>query len=665
MRDCPNPRKVLFSQATGYELFDDEEDNDEDPRTVYDDLADKEPYTYGPPDLNEGTPLSLVARRALTVKDASVGDQRENLFHTRCLVGTSSLSVIIDSGSCCNILNEKVVRVLNLPTSPHPQPYSLQWISEGKGDVVTRQCHITFSISTYVDTVTYDVVMMMDATHLFLGRPWQYDKKTVHDGFFNTYTFQHKGHRVTLLPMTPQEIIHDHVERDRIKVLEQTKEAIKPMATTGPQHSPNLKASTNADHSTGPRTLRVIPTTHEAPLTNEETRGKARKQQVPMQHTGHRDKAQQLLRATAITEIGSEMPADPTSTIQGCCERRLLMARSREITPIVQGRSPCFLLIPIAYLSIFKTVDDLPFSVTCLLQEFADVMPDEIPEGLPPLRGIKHHIDLIHGASLPNRAAYRASPEETKELQHQVIELLEKGYIRKSLSPCGVPVILVLKKEGTWRMCMDCRAINQITVKYRHPIPRLDDMLDELHGAILFSKIDLRSDYHQICMKECDEWKTTFKTKYGLYEWLVMPFGLTNAPSTFMRLMNHVLRHFLGKFMVMYFDDILVYSRSLDEHVSHLRQVLQCLRNEQLYVNLSKCVFYSDTTIFLGFIVSRDGLRVDEEKVRAIKEWPTPTTATMVRSFLRSTRFYRRFVRDFSSIVAPLHELTKKGTTIT
>ncbi|XP_048234872.1 uncharacterized protein LOC125371066 [Ricinus communis] len=195
VRDCPNPRKVLFSQATGYESFDDEEDNDEDLRTVYDDLTNEEPYACGPPDLNEGTPLSLVARRALTVKDASVGDQRENLFHTRCLVGTSSLSVIIDSGSCCNILNEKVVRVLNLPTSPHPQPYSLQWISE--------------------------------------GRPWQYDKKTVHDGFFNTYTFQHKGRRVTLLPMTPQEIIHDHVERDRIKALEQTKEAIKPMATTG------------------------------------------------------------------------------------------------------------------------------------------------------------------------------------------------------------------------------------------------------------------------------------------------------------------------------------------------------------------------------------------------------------------------------------------------
>jgi len=250
-------------------------------------------------------------------------------------------------------------------------------------------------------------------------------------------------------------------------------------------------------------------------------------------------------------------------------------------------------------------------------------------------------------------------PQETHEIQRQVDHLLTKSLIRESLSPCAVPALLVPKKDGSMRMCVDSRAINKITIKYRYPIPRLEDLLDELYGATIFSKIDLRSGYYQIRIFEGDEWKMAFKTKGGLYEWLVMPFGLTNAPSTFMRLMNEVLRPVVGKFVVVYFDDILVYNQNEEEHASHLHQVWSILSQEKLYGNLEKCHFFTPQVIFLGYVVSAQGIHVDEDKVKANQEWPTPTSLYQVRSFHGLASFYRRFMKDFSTIVAPMTEVLK------
>jgi hypothetical protein len=282
-----------------------------------------------------------------------------------------------------------------------------------------------------------------------------------------------------------------------------------------------------------------------------------------------------------------------------------LLARKSDIAKIDVNITPCYAIVCKEVLFSFEDMPlSLPPAVANLLQEYMDIFPQDVPPSLPPIRGIEHQIDLIPGASLPNCAPYRTNPEETKEIQWQIQSLLDKGYMRESLSLCVVPIILVPKKDGSLRMCTHCRAINNITIRYRHPIPRLDDMLDELSGSIMFYKVDLRSGYHQIRMQLGDEWKTSFKTQFGLYKWLVMPFGLTNIPCTFMRLMNEVLRAFIGRFVVVYFDDILIYSKSLEDHLDYLRAVFNALRDARLYGNLEKCTFCTNRVAFLGYFVT-------------------------------------------------------------
>jgi hypothetical protein len=228
-------------------------------------------------------------------------------------------------------------------------------------------------------------------------------------------------------------------------------------------------------------------------------------------------------------------------------------------------------------------MNDFPMEFQELLDEFVDIVVDELPHTLPPIRSISNHIDLILGESFSNKATYILTPRENEEVKEKVQEFLDKGLIRESLSSCVVPTVLSPKKDGGWRMCTDSRDINNITIRYRFTLPIMDDLMDCLSGASYFSKIDLKRGYHQIRMREGDEWKTTFKTNEGLYEWLVMPFVLTNAPSTFMRLMNEVLKYFIGKFVIVYLDDILVFNKTEEEHLRHLNMVLRRLHQENCW----------------------------------------------------------------------------------
>ena len=302
-------------------------------------------------------------------------------------------------------------------------------------------------------------------------------------------------------------------------------------------------------------------------------------------------------------------------------------------------------------------LEDIP-----VVREFLDVFPKELP-GLPPDREVEFSIDLLPGTGPISKAPYRMAPTELRELKVQLQELLDKGFIRPSVFPWGAPILFVKKHDGSMRLCIDYRELNKVTVRNKYPLPRIDDLFDQLQGAMQFSKIDLSSSYHQLKVKKDDVPKTDFHTRYGHYKFLVMPFGLTNAPAVFMDLMSRVFHPYLDQFVVVFIDDILIYSKSLEEHEQHLRVVLQTLRDHKLYAKLKKCEFWLESVAFLGHVISKDGILVDPKKVEAIVDWERPKDVREIRSFLGLARYYRRFIEGFSKNTLPMTRLTRKGTT--
>ena len=248
---------------------------------------------------------------------------------------------------------------------------------------------------------------------------------------------------------------------------------------------------------------------------------------------------------------------------------------------------------------------------------------------------------------------------EYKELKKQLDELLKLGYIRPSNSSFASPVLFVKKPDGSLRLCVDYRALNKLTIKNKYPLPLIEDLVDRLHNARYFSKIDLKSGYWQIRVKDEDINKTAFRTRYGMFEWLVMPFGLANAPSVFQRIMNEIFRNYLDDFIIVYLDDILIYSRSKEEHEKHLDTVFQILRKNRFYASEAKCEFYKKKINFLGFNIENGYTFSDERKVSAIKEWPAPKNKKEIQAYLGAINYHRKFIKDYSKILLPLYKLLK------
>jgi hypothetical protein len=280
---------------------------------------------------------------------------------------------------------------------------------------------------------------------------------------------------------------------------------------------------------------------------------------------------------------------------------------------------------------------------------------------MPPDRDIEFSIELLPGTAPILKRAYRMDVKDLIELKKQIEELLEKGFICPSSSLWGALVQFVNKIDGSRRMCVDYRSLNEVTIKNKYPLPRIEDFFDQMRGATVFSKIDLRSGYHQLKNRTKDIPKTAFTTRYGLYEFLVMSLGLTNAPAYFMNLMNKVFMEYLDQFVVVFIDDILVYSQNEEAHEDHMRLVLQKLRDNQLYAKFSKCDFWLKEVAFLGHIITSGGIKVDPGKISEILNWKQPIDVSKIRSFLGLAGCYRRFIEGFSKIVKPLTSLLEKG----
>jgi hypothetical protein len=292
--------------------------------------------------------------------------------------------------------------------------------------------------------------------------------------------------------------------------------------------------------------------------------------------------------------------------------------------------------------------------------DYLSVFREKEAVGLPPHRYHDYHIPLLEG-NIPPFEPLRALDEDRLRVLQDYLEENEKqGWIRRSTSPAGAPIHFVKNKDGTLRLCVNYRRLNDITINDRTPLPLIGEALDRLSNAKIYTKLDVRDAYHNLRIATGDEWKTAFRTKYGLYEYRVMPFGLTNAPASFQRWMNEVLSDYLDVFCIAYLDDILIYLDSLEEHQRHIRQVLQWLKEVGLTLKLSKCEFHTDKTEYLGYIISPTGIQMDPEKLKTVKDWKEPVNIKGIQSFLGFANFYRRFIRDFSKITTPLTKLTKK-----
>ncbi len=529
---------------------------------------------------------------------------------------------LLDSGATSNFVAAEFVAKHDLPTVPLTQVQSVV-MGDGHVQKADRLVHVPLCMAGYTDMVSCVVVPLSTGCTVVLGLPWWCERQPVVDVEKRTMTVQGQ----TLL--------------------------------AAPSPSSRAAVHTHAQAHTAP----PVPTTvSELCVKSSLPCQKTAREAVPVIHARKQPLVQ---HRAAVSRVIANNDVAPTHDIYGLVyvtvspdsawyptytqhayQHQLSAYESDERQPM-NGNGAT---------STTRALMSHPLMEHILLR-YADVFPAELPKGLPPARDIDHRIDVLTNSEPPSKPTYRFSPRENDELKRQLTDLFAKGFIQPSKSPYGAPVLFVRKKNGKMRLCMDYRALNRITVKNKYPLPRVDELLDRLHGAKWFSKIDLQSGYHQVRIHPDDIHKTAFRTRYGHYEFLVLPFGLTNAPATFMAMMNSIFSQHLDSFVIVFLDDILIYSKTEQQHAQHVEQVLALLKQHKLYANPEKCEFFKQRIGFVGHEVSAEGVHMEPAKVKAIQDWPMLQNAKEVRQFLGLAGYYRRFVHRFSAICAPLTDL--------
>ncbi len=551
-----------------------------------------------------------------------------NLLNIECIVNESTIGTcLIDSGAACNCVSRTFINNNNIEI--HPAEPLLITLANKSTTTTNETCilHLQSPKSKHKFTITAIVLPELSSSNIILGMPFleqfnpiiDWKNKTI--DINNNKTNINDNHQSSTLLLSSFSIgsSSSNISSSDTSIL-QSKETISKYRSQPPSNS----AQSLLQQVPSPIPINNVPLTTNKIKLISYSKFK-RLQNDPTNQIC-------LIQVTNIEPTKIQM-----NNIELNNENTKENDKSTDIKPIYNEHEQ---RIHIEYKDIF----------------------DPLPIGLPPKRSHDHHIELLPDSQPVSKPAYRLASNELDELRSQLDKLLEHGHIRPSHSPFGSPVLFVKKKDGSMRMCVDYRMLNNITIKNSYPLPRVDELLDRLSGAKWFSKIDLQQGYHQLRIHPPDIPKTAFVTRYGSYEFMVLPFGLCNGPSTFMNMMQDILRPYLDKYCISYLDDILIYSNSLEEHKKHVNTILNTLRENKLQAKLSKCEFMKEKIEFLGFEISGNGIGMMNNKVKAILDWPTPRCVKDIRSFLGLAGYYRKFIHMFSNIVSSLNDLLKKET---